>query len=209
MQTIRIMLAGVGGQGTILAAKIISEAASEYGCCVKMSEIHGMSQRGGSVVSHVSIGTHINSPVIGIGFADYLIAFEEMEAARQLKYLKNDGLLIVNDLKINPMPVLTGTVDYPENIIKSIQDAGIAALILNAFEKAAELGAMQVQNVILVGVLAAQTGLENFPWEATIQRLVKPQFVEINLKAFAAGKLIAAEKAFPADLDLDLDMAKK
>ena len=196
METLRIMLAGVGGQGTILAAKIISEAASACGSCVKMSEIHGMSQRGGSVVSHVSIGTRIDSPVIGTGSADYLVAFEEMEAARQLPFLKESGLLIMNDLQINPMPVLTGTAVYPENILQSIQDAGIKTLVLNAYEKAAELGTTQVQNVILIGALAAQPGMEHFPWESTISRLVKPKFAEINLKAFAAGKNIAEEKAF-------------
>ena len=195
METIKIMLAGVGGQGTILAAKIISEAASEYGCSVKMSEIHGMSQRGGSVVSHVSIGTSIDSPVIETGSADYLVAFEKLEAARQLPYLKDDGVLIVNNMKINPMPVLTGTAEYPENILKSIEDAGVTTLVLNAYEKAKELGSIQVQNVILIGVLAAQPGMEDFPWKSMIRRLVKTQFVDMNLKAFAAGKTIAGEKA--------------
>jgi len=200
MDTIKIMLAGVGGQGTILAAKIISEAASEYGCCVKMSEIHGMSQRGGSVVSHVSFGTRIDSPVIDTGSADYLVAFEKMEAARQLPYLKDDGLLIVNNMKINPMPVLTGTADYPENILKSIEDAGVTTLVLDAYRQAKELGSIQVQNVILIGVLAAQLGMEQFPWESTIKSLVKPKFVGINLKAFAVGKNIAGEKALLENL---------
>lgn len=205
METIKIMLAGVGGQGTILAAKIISEAASEYGCCVKMSEIHGMSQRGGSVVSHVSIGTSIYSPVIEMGSADYLVAFEKMEAARQLPYLKDKGLLIVNNVKINPMPVLTGAADYPENILTGIKNAGIRTLMLNAFENAEELGSIQVQNVILIGVLAAQPGMESFPWKSTIRRLVKPQFVDINLKAFESGNKIAVEKA----VDLVTDRANK
>jgi indolepyruvate ferredoxin oxidoreductase, beta subunit len=194
MDTIKIMLAGVGGQGTILAAKIISEAASEYGSHVKMSEIHGMSQRGGSVVSHVSIGTSIASPVIDTGSADYLVAFEKMEAARQLPYLKDNGLLIVNNVKINPMTVLTGAADYPENILTSIEDTGVTTLVLNAYEKAEKLGSIQVQNVILIGVLAAQPGMENFPWVSTIKSLVKPQFVDINLKAFALGKIIAGEE---------------
>ncbi len=194
MDTIKIILAGVGGQGTILAAKIISEAASASGYCVKMSEIHGMSQRGGSVVSHVSIGTRIDSPVIETGSADYLVAFEKMEAARQLPFLKDDGVLIVNNVKINPMPVLTGTAEYPENILKSIENAGVTTLVLNAYEKAKELGSIQVQNVILIGVLAAQPGMEDFPWESMIRRLVKTQFVDMNLKAFAAGQTIAGEK---------------
>ncbi len=197
MRTTRIMLAGVGGQGTILAAKIISEAASAYGCCVKMSEIHGMSQRGGSVLSHVSFGPDIDSPVIEAGSADFLVAFEIMEAARQLKYLKRNGLLIVNNLKIDPMPVLTGTVDYPENIIERIRDAGISVLLLKASEKAEEIGSLQVQNVILVGALAAQPEMEqvHFPWEATIQRLVKPHYAEINLQAFTAGRILAIQQA--------------
>nr|MBC8452633.1 2-oxoacid:acceptor oxidoreductase family protein [Spirochaetota bacterium] len=150
---------------------------------------------GGSVVSHVSIGTRIDSPVIGTGSADYIVAFELMEAARQLLYLAPNGLLILNDLQISPMPVLTGSTVYPENILQSIQEAGIKTLVINAYEKASELGTTQVQNVILIGALAAQPGMKDFPWESTISRLVKPKFVEINLMAFAAGRTIAVEKA--------------
>ncbi len=182
MRTTRIMLAGVGGQGTILAARIISEAALASGYDVKMAEIHGMSQRGGSVVSHVAFGDAVSSPVPGIGTVDILIAFEQLEGMRQLPYLKPGGRLISNTRKINPMPVLIGAAGYPE------PDYGdVTPVMIDC----ATFGIPRVENVILIGALSALPEFTQFPWEATIRRLVKSAFLEINLAALSAGAELA------------------
>jgi indolepyruvate ferredoxin oxidoreductase, beta subunit len=148
--TTRIMLAGVGGQGTILAAKIISEAAAAAGHDVKMSEIHGMSQRGGSVVSHVAFGSQVFSPLPDLKSVDCLVAFEKLEAMRQFSYLKPDGLLIVNDLEIAPMSVLSGLADYPLDGLKQLKDSAGNILVLDAAGEARKIGMLQVQNLILI-----------------------------------------------------------
>ncbi len=191
--TTRIMLAGVGGQGTILAAKIISEAAAAAGLDVKMSEIHGMSQRGGSVVSHVAFGSQVFSPLPDLKTVDCLVAFEKLEAIRQYGYLKQEGLLIVNDLEIAPMPVLSGFADYPQDGLKQLKETAGRILVLDAAGEARNIGMLQVQNLILIGALSTFPGLETFPWEETIKKTVRTQFAEINLKAFQIGKDLAAE----------------
>jgi indolepyruvate ferredoxin oxidoreductase, beta subunit len=193
--TTRIMLAGVGGQGTILAAKIISEAAAAAGHDVKMSEIHGMSQRGGSVVSHVAFGSQVFSPLPDLKSVDCLVAFEKLEAMRQFSYLKPDGLLIVNDLEIAPMSVLSGLADYPLDGLKQLKDTADNILVLDAAGEARNIGMLQVQNLILIGALSTLPALEKFPWKATIQKSVRAQFSEINLKAFQIGKDLAAAAA--------------
>jgi len=186
--TTRIMLAGVGGQGTILAAKIISEAAAAAGLNVKMSEIHGMSQ-------HVAFGSQVFSPLPDLKSVDCLVAFEKLEAMRQFSYLKPDGLLIVNDLEIAPMSVLSGLADYPLDGLKQLKDSAGNILVLDAAGEARKIGMLQVQNLILIGALSTLPALEKFPWKATIQKSVRAQFSEINLKAFQIGKDLAAAAA--------------
>ena len=154
-----ILLVGVGGQGTILASKLLTTGLMEVGYDVKMSEIHGMSQRGGSVSSQVRYGEKVESPVIEIGGADILVSFEKMEALRWLEYLKPKGKAIVNDYEINSMPILNGTFDYPKNINEELSDKANATII-DAAKKAADLGNSKVMNVILLGALIRFMGLE-------------------------------------------------
>ncbi|MDR2893524.1 MAG: indolepyruvate oxidoreductase subunit beta [Deltaproteobacteria bacterium] len=182
-----IMLTGVGGQGTILASKLLSMGLAQAGYDVKMSEIHGMSQRGGDVSSQVRYGKVVNSPVIEKGGADLLVAFEEMEAMRSLPYLKPDGKAVINKYKINPMPVVSGVAEYPEGIADEIAKK-VSTTVIDAAGKAAELGNPKVMNVILLGSTVEMMGLNEVNWEQIIKDNVKPKFVELNIKAFEAGR---------------------
>ena len=181
-----IKLVGVGGQGTILSTKILTQALLNAGFDVKMSEIHGMSQRGGSVSSDIRFGKNISSPVVIKGTADFLVAFEKMEAVRYLDYLKKDGILIVNDLKIHSMLTQAGKTKYPEDIIQYLKKHE-NTYIFDATNKAIELGNSKVLNIILLGVLVHAMELEDLPIIKAIEELVKPQFVEINKKAYKLG----------------------
>lgn len=181
-----IKLVGVGGQGTILAAKVLCSALIDAGYDVKMSEIHGMSQRGGSVSSEIRFGEKIYSPVIEKGHADYLVSFEQMEAARNLDYLKKDGVLIMNDLKINSMVTLNGKIDYPKNIIEELSSKANVK-VLNASKMAIELGNAKAMNIIMLGALAKELNLENLDMEKAIKDNVKPKFVDLNLQAYRLG----------------------
>lgn len=181
-----VKLVGVGGQGTILSTKILTQALLNAGYDVKMSEIHGMSQRGGSVSSDIRFGENISSPVVVKGSADFLVAFEQMEAVRYLDYLKKDGILIVNDLKIHSMLTQAGKTKYPEDIISYLKEQE-NTYIYDATEEAKRLGNQKVLNIILLGVLVKAMKLENLPIIEAIEDLVKPQFVEINKKAFKLG----------------------
>lgn len=181
-----IKLVGVGGQGTILAAKILCSVLIDAGYDVKMSEIHGMSQRGGSVSSEIRFGEKVYSPVIEKGHADYLVSFEQMEAARNIDYLKKDGKLIVNDLKINSMVTLNGKVAYPENIIESLQEQ-VSTKLINATDKAKELGNSKTMNIIMLGALAKELNLQHLDFEKAIKDTVKPRFIDINLQAYRLG----------------------
>lgn len=181
-----ILLVGVGGQGTILASKLLTIGLMEAGYDVKMSEIHGMSQRGGSVSSQVRYGENVQSPVIEIGGADILVSFEKMEALRWLKYLKPEGKVVTNDYQINSMPILNGRFDYPEGINEELKDKA-NAVIIDATSKATELGDAKVMNVILLGALVKSMGLDEIDWEKIIKDNVKERFVDINLEAMKAG----------------------
>lgn len=185
-----ILLVGVGGQGTILASKLLTTGLMEAGYDVKMSEIHGMSQRGGAVSSQVRYGQLVESPVIETGGADILVAFERMEALRWLKYLRPDGKAIVNDFMINSMPILSGKVDYPEGILEELSSR-IPTTVIDAAKAAAELGNAKVMNVILLGAVVKAMGLEDIDWEKIIRENVKPQFAELNIKALNAGMELA------------------
>lgn len=181
-----ILLVGVGGQGTILASKLLTTGLMEAGYDVKMSEIHGMSQRGGSVSSQVRYGEKVESPVIEIGGADILVSFEKMEALRWLEYLKPDGKVIVNDYEIASIPILSGKFDYPAGIIEELSSK-VPTTAVNAANKAEELGNSKVMNVILLGATIKSMGLQDINWEKIIRDNVKERFVDLNLKAIEVG----------------------
>lgn len=182
-----ILLVGVGGQGTILASKILSEGLVRKGYDVKMSEIHGMSQRGGSVTTHVRFGTKVASPVVPEGEADVLVAFEKVEAIRWLKYLKKGGRLVVNNFEIYSLPVLTGAARYPDEIIEKLQKEVSDLKVFNAGEIADGLGNIKAQNVVLLGALVKAMGLEDIDWEAVLKELIPPKLLDLNIKAFRMG----------------------
>lgn len=180
-----IMIVGVGGQGTILCGKLLTLALMEAGYDVKMSEIHGMSQRGGSVTSVVRYGEKVYSPVAELGGSDYIVAFEKLEALRNMKYLKTDGKLIVNDYQTNPAGVQMGKADYPQNLLERLSSAA-DTLVVPAAEKALKLGNIKVMNIVLLGALAKALDLP-CDWEKIIAENVKPAFVEMNKLAFRIG----------------------
>ncbi len=181
-----ILLVGVGGQGTILTSKILSTGLLNAGYDVKMSEIHGMAQRGGSVSTQVRYGERVNSPIIGRGEADILIAFEKMEAMRWLEFLSKSGKLIVNDHETKSAPILAGKESYPEGILEALSQK-TTTLVIPATNMAMELGNIRVMNIIMLGVLIQQSGLESIDWKKELNNLIKPAFVDINLKAFELG----------------------
>ena len=182
-----ILLVGVGGQGTILASKILTSGLIKAGYDVKMSEIHGMSQRGGSVSTQVRYGDKVYSPIVGKGSADVIVAFEEMEALRWLDHLKIGGKMVINDYQIQPVPVNLGTAEYPEGIIDHLKDK-VDVLSFKAADVATELGNPKAMNIVLLGALVkAMGGLDEIDWDAEIEANVKPKFVELNKKAFRAG----------------------
>ena len=181
-----VLLVGVGGQGTILASKILTMGLIENGYDVKMSEVHGMSQRGGSVSTQVRFGKKVYSPIIGEGTADLLVSFEEMEAARYAKYLKKAGKIVVNTYRIPSMPILSGSRTYPEHIIESLSRE-VPTMSLDATKIATDLGNPKSANVVLLGALIKAIGMTDIDWKAIIAKAVKPKFVEVNQKAFDAG----------------------
>ncbi len=189
--TTNILLCGVGGQGTLLASNLIAECAMAAGFDVKKSEIHGMAQRGGSVVSHVRFGENIASPIIRKGEADIVISFEELEAIRWAEYLKPDGIVITNSQKILPMSVSAGNDVYPENIPEILSKSSIQNLCVDAASKAVELGNQKCLNIILLGVLAKKLPMiDSKLWKEVISNKFanKPAKVsELNIKAFEAG----------------------
>lgn len=186
--TKNILLAGVGGQGTILAAKMLTFGLMEAGYDVKMSEIHGMSQRGGDVVSQVRYSKEaVASPVIEKGSADIIVAFEKMEALRTLDYLRPDGAVVVNDEEIPSMTVLTGAENYADDVIEEIERVAKSVKVLNATKLAVDLGNIKAANVILLGSLVKSVGLDDINWENIIRQNVKEKFIDLNLKAFQVG----------------------
>lgn len=187
--TKNILLVGVGGQGTILASKLLTTGLLEEGYDVRMSEIHGMSQRGGNVSSHVRYGDKVESPVIELGSADVIVAFEKMEAIRALEYLRPDGLVVVNNIEIESMPILSGKFDYPQNIIETLESK-VRTIVVDASEKAEELGNSKVMNIILLGTIIKSMQLEHINWDKIIRENVKAAFVDINLKALEIGKTL-------------------
>ena len=187
MATKNIMIVGVGGQGTLLASRILGNAVIKAGYDVKVSEVHGMSQRGGSVVTYVKFGDKVNSPIIAEGEADIILAFEKLEAYRAMPYLKKGGVMIVNDQQINPMPVITGACKYPEDIFGKMKTAGVSLTTVNAAALAEKAGSIKAVNVVLIGVMAKNTDISYEDWVETIKTTVPEKFLELNLKAFEYG----------------------
>lgn len=184
--TNNILLVGVGGQGTILASKLLTIGLLESGYDVKMSEIHGMSQRGGSVSSHVRYGDKVESPVIELGGADILVSFEKMEALRYLNYLKPNGIVVVNDFEISSMPILSGKADYPENAVEVLKSKA-KTIVIDGAKEAETIGNSKVMNVILLGTIIKSMKLEDIDWNKILRDNIKPKLVDINLKALEVG----------------------
>lgn len=181
-----ILIVGVGGQGTLLASRIIGTVATLEGYDVKVSEVHGMSQRGGSVVTYVRFGDTVSSPIITEGNADIVLAFEQLEALRCAPYVKKDGVLIANSQEIMPMPVITGTAEYPENITETLTNK-CKFISIDALSLANEAGNAKAVNVVLIGVLAKQSEIAKDKWIKSIEATVPPKFLEANIKAFELG----------------------
>ena len=184
--TKNIMIVGVGGQGTLLASRILGNTVINEGYDVKVSEVHGMSQRGGSVVTYVKYGNKVYSPIIDEGEADIILAFEMLEAYRAMPYLKKGGKMIVNSQKIDPMPVITGAMQYPEEILEKMSKK-IDVICVYALKLAIEAGNMKAVNVVLIGLIAKNTDIAYEKWIETIRTTVPEKFLDANLKAFDLG----------------------
>ncbi|GHU34141.1 indolepyruvate oxidoreductase [Clostridia bacterium] len=183
-----IMIVGVGGQGTLLASRILGNAALAQGYDVKVSEVHGMSQRGGSVVTYVKYGeTAVSSPVICRGEADVIIAFEQLEALRWLPYLRRGGKIFVSTERINPMPVITGAAAYPENIPDILRKAGADITVVDAVSLAVAAGTNKAQNVVMIGAYASQSAAAKDIYIAALKQSVPAKILDVNLKAFELG----------------------
>lgn len=186
METKNIMIVGVGGQGTLLTSRILGGIIEEAGYDVKLSEVHGMAQRGGSVVTFVRYGDKVYEPIVEEGQADVLIAFERLEAMRYAHFLKKDGVMIVNDQRMDPMTVVTGAAQYPQDIIETLQES-YRVVAVDAMGEAKKLGNARVFNTIIIGVAAQSMDFEEKQWLSIIEKVVPPKTVEINQKAFKAG----------------------
>ena len=181
-----IMIVGVGGQGTLLASRILGNIVIEEGYDVKVSEVHGMSQRGGSVVTYVKFGDKVYSPIIDKGEADIILAFEMLEAYRALPYLKKGGKIIVNNQMMNPMPVITGAMEYPKNIKEKLEGK-VTLECVEALKLANEAGNIKTVNVVLIGVLAKSTNIKYEKWIEVLKNTVPAKLLDVNLKAFDLG----------------------
>ena len=187
MKTTSVMIVGVGGQGSLLASKLLGCLLVDEGYDVKVSEVHGMSQRGGSVVTYVRFGQKVYSPIITEGEADIIISFEKLEAARYAKYLKKDGVIVVNSQQIDPMPVIIGAAEYPENVLEELKEKGLKVEELDALSMAIEAGSPKAVNIVLMGRAAKMFNIPEKSWIAAIEKTVAPKFVQMNKKAFELG----------------------
>lgn len=189
METKNIMIVGVGGQGTLLASKMLGQLLLSEGYDVKVSEVHGMSQRGGSVVTYVRYGDKVYSPLIDKGEADFILSFEKLEAARWLPYLKPDGQVILNDQQVDPMPVITGAMAYPEAVVEKMRDAGAKVDAVPALSLAHQAGSAKAVNIVLMGRLSRYfPDIPEEKWRAALTAAVPARFIEMNEKAFALGR---------------------
>lgn len=187
MKQTSILIAGVGGQGTLLTSRILGSVAISTGLDVKVSEVHGMSQRGGSVVTYVKMGEKVYSPIIEKNEADILLCFEELEAFRWIDYAKKDASVVINTQRIDPMPVIIGKAQYPDAIIDKIKADYAHVTAVPALELARECGNIKAVNVVMIGAMAKTTDIPSDVWLEAIKSTVKPQFVEMNSNAFLKG----------------------
>ncbi|MGI6115712.1 MULTISPECIES: indolepyruvate oxidoreductase subunit beta [unclassified Clostridium] len=187
MKNLDILIVGVGGQGTLLASRILGQLALQMGMDAKVSEVHGMAQRGGSVVTYVRMGENIASPMIEEGGADYILAMEKLEAARWLNHLKKDGALVVNDQEIAPMPVIMGKMAYPEGLEEQFAAYGVKVTKVDAFKIAVELGNQRAFNCVLMGVLARSMPFAKEEWLKAVEVCVPPKTIALNQQAFLKG----------------------
>ncbi|MCB6994529.1 indolepyruvate oxidoreductase subunit beta [bacterium 210820-DFI.6.37] len=188
MKDTNILIVGVGGQGTLLASVLLGKLALEEGFDVKLAEVHGMAQRGGSVVTHVRISeTEVYSPLIEEGGADVIIAFEELEAYRWISYLKKDGAIFVNTQQIKPMPVIMGTAEYPEDVVGFLKENAAKVISIDALDIATKCGSVKAVNTVLLGAVAKELPFSKESWLKQIESTVKPKFVELNKTAFEKG----------------------
>ena len=184
-----IMIVGVGGQGTLLASKLLGYVLMQQGYDVKVSEVHGMSQRGGSVVTYVRFGDKVYSPVIDKGEADVIISFEQLEAARWVEFLKKDGVIITNTQKMEPMPVITGAAEYPEGLIEKLTAAGAKVDAKDFLALAEEAGSSKAVNIALMGRFSTYfPDITDEQWQDAIEKNVPAKFLELNRKAFELGR---------------------
>ena len=187
MNTKNIMIVGVGGQGSLLASKLLGHLLLKKGYDVKVSEVHGMSQRGGSVVTYVRYGEKVFSPIIDKGEADFIVSFEPLEAARWISYLKKDGCVVTNTVQTDPMTVITGAAEYPSDIVSKISATGVKTDALNCLELAAQAGSVKAVNLVLLGRLSHYFDFDKSDWEEAIEACVPAKFLELNKKAFDLG----------------------
>ncbi|MBR5044089.1 MAG: indolepyruvate oxidoreductase subunit beta [Clostridia bacterium] len=188
MKTVNVMIVGVGGQGSLLASKLLGKVLLDAGYDVKVSEVHGMSQRGGSVVTYVRFGDRVASPIIDLGESDFILSFEKLEAARYAEYLSPNGKIIVNTQEIDPMPVIVGRAVYPSHVLNELESRDVTVDAVDALSLAERAGTAKAVNVVLLGRLARS--LPDIPreaWQDAIKSSVKPKFVEVNLRAFDLG----------------------
>lgn len=187
MNTKSIMIVGVGGQGSLLASKLLGNLLTASGYDVKVSEVHGMSQRGGSVVTYVRFGEKVYSPIIDKGEADFIVSFEKLEAARYVEYLKTGGTIITNTQQIDPMPVITGKAEYPEDILDELKALGCNVVAVDALQLAEQVGSSKAVNIVLMGVLAKHFDTPSDKWITALKETVAPKFFDMNKKAFELG----------------------
>ena len=186
--TKNIMIVGVGGQGSLLASKLLGHLLLTQGCDVKVSEVHGMSQRGGSVVTYVRYGERVYSPVIDRGQADFIVSFELLEAARWLGYLAPGGQIVVNTQQIDPIPVIMGAAAYPQDLVPKMEAAGAKVDALDCLSLAREAGSPRAVNLVLMGRLSRYFGWPEEAWQQALEAVVPARFLEINKRAFALGR---------------------
>ena len=188
METKNLMIVGVGGQGSLLASKLLGHLLLTEGFDVKVSEVHGMSQRGGSVVTYVRYGEKVYSPIIDKGEADFIVSFEQLEAARYLPFLKKGGRVVTSTQRIDPMPVITGAAQYPEGLIDRMKEAGAEVDAMDCLSLAEQAGSARAVNIVLMGRLSRYFDIPAKKWEQAIRDCVPERFCELNLNAFSLGR---------------------
>ena len=188
METKNIIIVGVGGQGSLLASKLLGHLLLNEGYDVKVSEVHGMSQRGGSVITYVRFGDKVYSPVVDKGAADFIVSFEILETARWISYLKDGGQIVTNTQQIDPMPVITGAATYPENLVEKMTSKGFKVDAMDCLSLAKKAGSAKAVNIVLLGRLSHYFDIPQESWQASLKACVPAKFLELNQRAFELGK---------------------